>query len=227
MGRFTHHRRPLLRHPREAGSGRTMAISRRTFLASPAALLVDRGVRPAAFERTGCSASPTSISPGADHHHGLVEPAQRRRDPRLLLRGRLLVAGSRRTPAGPYVQRDGLTNPDNFVGAPPGDDAAERPGAGAGRGLDAHAASGATPTHAATPPAGVVRRRGDAHEPAPALRAGDPRAASPAAASASSTRFTSSRWRAPSRCSRARRRCCPRPTPRASRDWFSRVPRRG
>ena len=64
-------------------------------------------------------------------------------------------------PGGPYVQRDGQSNPDNFDDHRARDAPPERAGAGAGGGVPAHAATPATPsTPAATcAPGSWTRRR--------------------------------------------------------------------
>src|ERR1035437_7669299 len=103
-------------------------------------------------------------------------------------------------PKGPYIQRDGMTNPDNFVEhrramirlslavpalaaaykitkdrkyAPARHDPAQPGGARAGRGVQDH--QGSQVRRACRhPPARLVCGRGHAHEPEPRIRAGHP-----------------------------------------------------
>ena len=117
-------------------------------------------------------------------------------------------------PGGPYVRRDGQSNPDNFVGHRQALMRLSRivPALAAAWVLTGEARYS---EHAARHLRAWFVDAGHAHGPAPALRAGHPRRARPGAASASSTRSTSWRWRGRSRCS-SRRPACRRPSATAS-----------
>ena len=143
-------------------------------------------------------------------------PSQRGRSARLLLRRRLLVAGSQE-PGGPYVQRDGMTNPDNFVEHRRAlmRLSVQVPTLAAAWRLTGERATPLTPA--------VICVRGSwirhADGAAPQIRPGHPAASPPAARRASSTRFTSSRSRARSRSS-----TFPRPLPGRARRRTRMVP---
>ena len=125
--------------------------------------------------RAGPGAEGRQAVPGgtADHRHRQQQPAQRRRQARLLQPGRLLVAGSQE-PQGAVHPARRPEQPGQLRRSPQGHAPPVGAGAGADRRLGDH--QGPAVLRARHPsPARLVRRQGNAHEPKPAVLAGDHR----------------------------------------------------
>ena len=120
-----------------------------------------------------CPAAADAFLRAAVDHHGIQGRKERRRDPRLLLPGRLLVArpGEARRP--PYVDRDGWSNPESSAATAwrwSGSHAESVPSAPDSR----SPANGSMPIRRSCT-SGHGRRPGHSDESEPALQPGHPR----------------------------------------------------